>query len=94
MDWKLALGIPATVVSVITAWGLLGFPRVATSADIHKLTIQQSAIASEVYAGKVRNLLSVKPPEDPAARQIWTEEIDRARMQQKRAEDRVIELSK
>lgn len=94
MDWKVALGIPAVLVSTLTAWGLLGFPTVATSSDIRKLNMQQSTIASEVYAGKVRNLLIVKPPEDPAARQIWTEEINNARAQQKRAEDRVIELSK
>lgn len=94
MDWKVYLGVPGAILAGLSIYLALGFPRLATSADIQKLTVQQSVIASEVYAGKVRNLLVVKPPEDPAARQIWSEEIDRARAQQKRAEDRVIELSK
>ena len=88
------VGVPGAILAVIGIWGALGWPTTATSNDIHRLDRQQSETAIEVYDRKVRGYLSSAPPADPVNRQIWEEDLRRARDQLKRAEDRKIELSK
>jgi len=88
------LGVPAAALAFLTLWVLLGFPKLATGSDIQRLDRQQTETAIEVYDRKVRGYLVSPAPVDPVNRQIWEEDLRRARDQLKRAEDRKIELSK
>lgn len=88
------MGIPGSIGALIALWILLGFPTLATSTDIKRLDRAQAETAVEVYDRKVRAYLTSTPPSDPVHRQIWDEELRRAREQLKSAEDRKIQLSR
>jgi len=88
------LGVPAALLACLGLWLALGGGTIATGSDIKRLDRQQSETAIEVYDRKVRGYLANPAPADPVNRQIWEEDLRRARDQLKRAEDRKIELSK
>lgn len=95
MKWLLRIGSCAGAMAAIAAlWAAIGGPLPATSADVRRLDSKQADIATEVYSTKLRSLLVIAPPPNTAAHQAWQEELNRARDQLKRAEDRKIELSK
>lgn len=88
------VGIPGALVAGATLWTTLGFPTIATSMDIQKLNRQQADHAVELYRGKVRGLLSIPQPKEEPGATIWREEIEQARRERDKAEQRQIELSK
>lgn len=94
VNWSVVLGVPGGVGAAVALWATLGFPTLATGSDVQRLDRMQTETAVEVYDRKVRGYLSVAPPADPVNKQIWEEELRRARDQLKRAEDRKIELSR
>lgn len=86
--------IPAAIVALITLWGVLGFPKPATSLDVQRLDKGQAEIASELYRNKVRSIIvTPKPSAEPNAT-LWQEELDAAKRQRDQAEKRLIELTK
>lgn len=86
--------IPAAILAAITLWGVLGFPKPATSLDVMRLDKAQSEIASELYQNKVRSILiTPKPSAEPNAT-LWQEELEAAKRQRDQAERRRIELTK
>lgn len=93
MNWKL-LAIPGALVSFLTAWGMLGFPYLATDTDIKRLDSQQVNTAIEVFNNKIRSYLLLPQPEEPVQRQFLREELESARRHRDAAEQRKIELSK
>lgn len=96
-------GSYATAVSaLIGLWISLGFPTLATSADIDNLTREQAETAIEVYSGKIRSLILqggvlAQQPESQFVneqKQILQHELNLAKRQLDRAIDRKIELGK
>ena len=86
--------IPAAILAIITLWGVLGFPKPATSLDVMRLDKGQAEIASELYQAKVRGIIvTPKPTQEPNAT-LWQEELDAAKRQRDAAEKRRIELTK
>lgn len=86
--------IPGAMVAAITLWGILGFPKPATSLDVQRLDKAQSEIAAELYQNKVRSILvTPKPSQEPNAT-LWQEELEAAKRQRDQAERRRIELTK
>ena len=86
--------IPAALVAAITLWGVLGFPKPATSFDVERLDKKQAEIAAELYRSKVRSIIvTPRPTQEPNAT-LWQEELDAAKRQRDQAEKRVIDLSK
>jgi hypothetical protein len=86
--------IPGAIVAALTIWGVLGFPKPATSLDVQRLDKGQAEIASELYQNKVRSILiTPKPSAEPNAT-LWQEELDAAKRQRDQAERRRIELTK
>lgn len=94
MNWPILMGIPGTIGALIGVWMVLGLPGIALTSDIQRLDRSQAGVAVEVYDSKLRRYLAAQPPTDPVARQLWDEEIRRARQQLDDAEKRRIELSK
>lgn len=94
INWPLIISIPSGVGAAIALWMVLGFPTLATSNDIQKITRSQADAAIEIYSNKQRGLIATTPPIGTVAHEAWKEEIDTARRQLKAAEDRKIELSK
>lgn len=101
MNWKQIvrwLKITGSIAGALTAigalWITLGFPTIATSSDIKRLDRQQADTAIDIYQTKLRSLLVVSPSTGTAAYKAWEEELNQARDQLKRAEDRKIDLSK
>lgn len=88
------IGIPAAILAALTIWITLGFPRLATSGDIERLSRKQAEQAVELYGNKVRSFLVQDPPTKEPNRSIWMEEINKAKRQQNAAEQRWLELSK
>ena len=90
------MGIPGSVGAFIALWILLGFPTLATSGDIQKLNRVQADIAVDVYQGKLRGtILNAPPPTaNSQTQRLYEEELNQARSQLKRAEDRKIDLSR
>lgn len=91
-DWQRLSLIGGTTVAAITVWGWLGFPVVATSADVQRLDREQATIAVELYNQKVRSLLTIPPPEDFQQRTFWEQELERAKRMRDAAEDRALGL--
>lgn len=86
--------LPAAILAAITLWGVLGFPKPATSLDVQRLDKGQAEIAAELYQNKVRSIiLSPKPSQEPNAT-LWQEELEAAKRQRDQAERRRIELTK
>tara|TARA_R110000868_G_C10480912_1_gene729275 strand:+ start:251 stop:538 length:288 start_codon:yes stop_codon:yes gene_type:complete len=86
--------IPGAILAALTVWGVLGFPKPATSLDVQRLDKGQAEIASELYQNKVRSILiTPKPSAEPNAT-LWQEELDSAKRQRDQAERRRIELTK
>lgn len=96
VNWAFIMGIPGAIGAAIALWILLGFPTLATSSDIQRLDRHQADTAVEVYQSKVRNTILNAPPAaaTPQTHSLYKEELDQARGQLKRAEERKIELSK
>ena len=86
--------ISGALIAIAGAWHLFGAPTVAFSSDISRLDKSQATYAVELYNQKLRNYLVAQPPTDPAARQIFDEDLRQARQQRDDAEKRRIELSK
>ena len=91
-DFALLIGVPAAVLAVVLLWGVLGFPRVATSTDIERLDKKQAAFAVELYRNKVRSLLTVEAPSKEPQKTLWQGEV--AIRERDAAEKRALELSK
>ena len=86
--------IAGALMAIAGVWHLFEMPTPAWSSDIQKLNNNQANIAVELYNQKLRNYLVSTPPADPAAKQIWEEDLRQARQQRDDAEKRRIELSK
>ena len=86
--------VAGLIVAAMTIWAGLGFPIVATSADIEALDRNQAEIAKELYGTKVRGLILLAPnlPAGAPAYQAWKEELGEARRQLEAAEDRYLKL--
>lgn len=87
-------GAAGGVIAIATLWTMIGLGRPAWSTDVELLNNHQATIAVEVYDAKLRRYLSTAAPTDPAAKQIWDEDLRQARKQRDDAEKRKIELSK
>lgn len=96
INWAIVMGVPGSIGALIALWILLGFPTLATSSDIQKLDRRQADTAVEVYQTKVRSTILNAPPATANAQtqRLYEEELNQARSQLKRAEERKIELSK
>ena len=96
MDWKWIAGIPGALLALIGIWLAFGFPTVATSNDIQKLSRDQAETAVEVYQSKTRNIILNAPSERATAQtqRLYEEELRQARSKLDQAEKRKIELSK
>lgn len=91
MNPLIKLGAAAGALTAILAlWATLGGPIPAWSGDIRRLDRQQAEVAVETYSTKMRSLLVIAPPQNTPAHQVWQEELNRARDQLKRAEERKI----
>ncbi len=91
----ITLGSAAGAIMAIAAfWASFGFPTLATGSDIKRLDRVQAEAAVEIYQTKTRSLLVISPPDGTPAYNAWKEELNHARDQLKRAEDRKIELAK
>lgn len=89
------IGAPAgALVSVLTAWTMLGLPRPAFSTDIQRLDRQQVDNAINIYQDRVNALLSIQPPTDPAAHRQWRERLRRAQQYLDAATQRKLDMSK
>lgn len=90
------MGIPGSLGALIALWILLGFPTVATSSDIQRLDRRQADTAVEVYQNKTRNIIlnAPAPTANAQTQRLYEDELNQARSQLKRAEDRKIELSR
>ena len=86
--------ICGALIAIAGAWHIFGAPTVAFSSDINRLDKNQATYAVELYNQKLRNYLVSQPPADPAARQLWEEDLRQARQQRDDAEKRRIELAK
>lgn len=86
----------AALVAIAGAWHLFEIPTLAWSSDIQKLNRNQAETAVEVYQSKLRGtvLNAPAPGATPQTHRLYEEELNQARTQLKRAEDRKIELSK
>jgi hypothetical protein len=96
INWGLIMGIPGSLGALIALWILLGFPTVATSSDIQRLDRRQADTAVEVYQNKTRNIIlnAPAPTANAQTQRLYEDELNQARSQLKRAEDRKIELSR
>lgn len=96
INWGLIMGIPGSIGAFIALWILLGFPTLATSGDIQRLDRRQADTAVEVYQNKTRNIIlnAPAPTANAQTQRLYEDELNQARSQLKRAEDRKIELSK
>ncbi len=90
--WKW-IGLPGALLSIVLLWVALGFPTMATSLDINKLTLKQAIVAEETYANTISRYLLLPKQKDPALELFVKDELRKARASQKRATDRIIELS-
>lgn len=95
-DWKVLMGVPATLLATIALWGVLGFPTFATSAELKRVERGQAEIAVQTYQNNVNSLIATTPPDNapPAQKHAWQQQFDQARDALKRAIDSKIELSK
>lgn len=64
------------------------------AVDLKSLNRQQSIDAVELYQSKVRGIILTPIPTNPANAAIYHEELAKARRQQQKAEDRLLELNK
>ena len=90
------MGVPGSICAAIALYILLGFPTIATSNDIQKLDRRQADTAVEVYQSKVRGTIlnAPAPTANAQTQRLYEEELNQARNQLKRAEERKIELSR
>ena len=96
VNWAIIMGIPGSIGAAIALWILLGFPTLATSSDIQRLDRKQAETAVELYQNKLRGTIlnAPAPTANAQTQQLYQEELNQARGQLKRAEDRKIELSR
>lgn len=96
INWPLLMGIPGSLGAFLALWIFLGFPTLATSSDIQRLDRRQVETAVEVYQNKTRSIIlnAPAPTANSQTQRLYEEELNQARTQLKRAEDRKIELSK
>ena len=94
MNGLLKAGGAAGAMMAIVAAATWGGGFLAWSGDIKRLDRQQAETAVETYSNKIRGLIVITPPAGSPSHEAWKEELNRARDQLKRAEDRKIELSK
>jgi len=88
---KWLAGIVALAAGIVGLWVALGFPSIATSMDISKLTTSQNQIAVQVYQNRLNSLILLAPQVlDSSAGKAWQEELMRARKKLGAAEDRMI----
>lgn len=96
-NWLIGAGaVAGSVMTIIALLTTLGFelPRPAWSSDIERLTRQQAETAADLYDQKVKSLLIIPAPSDPAQRYYWEDELSRAKAKRSEAEKRLIELSR
>lgn len=96
INWPLVISIPGGIGAFLALWIFLGFPTLATSGDILRLDRKQIETAVEVYQNKTRSIIlnAPAPTANAQTQRLFEEELNQARGQLKRAEDRKIELSK
>ena len=94
--WVAIMSIPAGLTAVGILWVSLGFPTVATSADIQRLDRQQAEIAVTTFQNAVNSLIATTPSVDaPLAQQkAWQQQFDQTNKALDRAISRKIELTK
>ena len=93
--WGVIMGIPAFIGTAVALWISLGFPTIATSADIQRLDRQGAEIAVQSYQNALNNLIATTPPEGAPAPQLraWQQQYDLMRDALNRAIQRKSELT-
>lgn len=95
--WIVSTGALAGAITAILAlWVYLGFPRLATSADIQRLNASQAEMAVDLYQREVRDALITRSTvkADPATQALVDQNLNAARDKLKAAQDRKLELAR
>lgn len=95
--WIIGIGsMAAALLAIGSFWIAVGWPRIATSADIQKLNAAQTDLAVDLYQKNVRDALISRSAvkNDPSTQALVDQNLREAQDKLKAAQDRKLELAK